>query len=131
MKRGDIVLIRFPFSDLSGSKVRPALVISDDSYTQSGRDAIFIVISSSTSNPQLNDILVDSSEPNFSITGLRRSSLIRVDKLVILSKNLARKRLGKADRNIMDKVEDRLIKVLGLTDKFPQSVDSNTNSSIK
>lgn len=35
MKKGDVVLIKFPFTDLSGSKLRPAVVLFD-----SGNDLI-------------------------------------------------------------------------------------------
>jgi len=41
MKKGDIVLIKFPFTDLSGSKLRPALVL-----VESGNDVIVAFITS-------------------------------------------------------------------------------------
>ena len=38
VKQRDIILIKFPFSDLSGAKVRPALVISNNQYNQKKRN---------------------------------------------------------------------------------------------
>lgn len=131
MKRGDVVLIRFPFSDLSGSKVRPAIVVSADSYTQNGRDAIFVVISSNTNNIQANDILVDSSDSDFPMTGLSRSSLIRIDKIVILDKDLARRKLGEAIDSLMEKVNVKLIEVLGLANVDVQPTNSNVPESVE
>ena len=43
--KGDVVIIRFPFTDLSSSKKRPALVISNDAVNQTG-DYLLVQISS-------------------------------------------------------------------------------------
>ena len=42
-KRGDIVLVSFPFTDLSSSKRRPALVISPDSFNEHGQDLVLVI----------------------------------------------------------------------------------------
>jgi mRNA-degrading endonuclease toxin of MazEF toxin-antitoxin module len=34
VKRGSVVLIRYPFTDLTGAKVRPALVLTPDTCSQ-------------------------------------------------------------------------------------------------
>jgi len=81
MKRGDIVLIRWPFSDLSSDKVRPALIISSDKYTYRSEDAVFLFISSKTQNPQLTDLVFDQTDPEFYKSGLKKSSLIKTTKV--------------------------------------------------
>ena len=43
-KRGDVVLVRFPFTDLTTTKKRPALVISTDFYNQSQINLIIAAI---------------------------------------------------------------------------------------
>lgn len=45
-KRGDIVLVSFPFTDLSSSKTRPALVVSPDSFNQTMQDLVLAAITS-------------------------------------------------------------------------------------
>ncbi len=45
-KRGDIVLVSFPFTDLSSSKRRPALVVSPDSFNQTLQDIVLAAITS-------------------------------------------------------------------------------------
>ena len=115
MKRGDVVLIKFPFTDLSSSKVRPALVISSDNYNHSNADAIFVAISSRFDNQQQHDVPIVSANPEFSITGLKSPALIRADKIVRLSKSLATRRLGQAGPDTMAKVDTVILGVLGLT----------------
>jgi mRNA interferase MazF len=72
-----IVLIDFPFSDLSASKVRPALVVSNDNYNAQSLDAVALAISSNIAHSLYKvfigaDDLVEGTLP---IT-----SAIRVDK---------------------------------------------------
>ena len=45
-RRGDIVLVSFPFTDLSTSKRRPALVVSPDSFNQAMQDVVLAAITS-------------------------------------------------------------------------------------
>ena len=45
-KQRDIILISFPFTDLSSSKQRPALVISSNKYINSREDLIIVAITS-------------------------------------------------------------------------------------
>ena len=51
-KPGDIVLVRFPFTDLSAAKQRPALVISPDAYAVRHGDVVVLAL---TSRPQPDD----------------------------------------------------------------------------
>ena len=89
MKRGDIVLIKYPFTDFSTLKVRPALVISSDEFNKQGEDAVFMCISATPREPKKSDIKIESSNPEFAQTGLRRDSVFRVAKVVILKNSLA------------------------------------------
>jgi mRNA interferase MazF len=114
MKRGDIVLIRWPFSDLSSDKVRPALIISSDKHTYRSEDAVFLFISSKTQNPQTTDLLFDQSDPEFCKSGLKKSSLIKTTKIASLSKSLASNLLGEASPIIMERVKGLLIEALNL-----------------
>ena len=51
LKRGMVVLVPFPFSDLSGSKKRPALVVSTDLYNAAGLDILIAQITSRVNAP--------------------------------------------------------------------------------
>lgn len=47
-RRGDVVLVPFAFSDMSGMKVRPVLVVSTDTYHRSRQEAIVAAVTSNT-----------------------------------------------------------------------------------
>ena len=50
-KQGEIVLVPFPYSDLSGSKRRPVLVVSNNLYNNSFLDIVVVAITSRTEKP--------------------------------------------------------------------------------
>ncbi len=79
MTTGDIVLIPFPFSELTQVKLRPAVVIAEtkDKY----RDLILSAISSQVlSSMSIAEILL---QPD-SLNGLRTISIIKVDRIFTL-----------------------------------------------
>lgn len=77
MKTGDIVLIPFPFAELTNKKVRPAVVICEtkDKYQDLVICAISSVVPSQLSK---NEMKLPSNE----ITGLRVPSILKIDRIV-------------------------------------------------
>ncbi len=86
MAKGDIVLITFPFTDLSGSKLRPAVVLADKNL-----DFTVCFITTQTGWQEPTDVVLT---PNI-INGLRKQSLIRTSKIATLDKSLAKGLLGR------------------------------------
>lgn len=69
MKRGDVVIVDFPYSDRSGSKVRPALVVQSDDLNRSRADTVLAIISSSSSGRATTEFLVDiAKEPGIKLS---------------------------------------------------------------
>jgi len=98
-KRGEIVLIPVPFSDLSSVKRRPVLVISKTSHNFSNSDIIVIAI---TSNLQQNGIVIETKDL---ITGeLPKTSVIRCDKIYTLEQRIVIKKIGTVSDNILKAV---------------------------
>ena len=114
MKKGDVVLITFPFTDLTSVKVRPALVISNENYNQAQDDIILILITSNVARITPDDYLLESENPEFPDTGLKTSSAFRVGKIQTLKKNLLRSKLGFVGPSILKEIEDRLHRLLQL-----------------
>ena len=90
--KGKIVLIPFPFTDLAGSKRRPALVL-----IQSENDVVVAYISSNTSIHNDACLLIGAGHPSFEKTGLKTSSVIRLDKVATVLTDLIVGELGEAD----------------------------------
>lgn len=85
MRKGDIVLIPFPFTDLSGNKIRPAVVLLETEY-----DITLCFISTQIKWKEVNDIELSPSIEN----GLKKASLVRLSKIATLDKELAKGKLG-------------------------------------
>ncbi len=86
MAKGDVVLITFPFTDLSGSKLRPAVVLAE-----STSDMTVSFITTQTGWQEPTDILLQPTKGN----GLRKTSLIRTGKIATLDRALAKGLLGR------------------------------------
>jgi mRNA interferase MazF len=106
-KRGDIVLIPFPFSDLSGQKIRPALILSKQTK---GNDVVVIFITSKNKTKDAAAIALAPSNKN----GLKTASVIICDKIATLDKKIIIGSIGTLEKNIQTKVDVTLAKVLGL-----------------
>ena len=114
MKRGKVVLTPFPFTDLTGSKVRPAVIVSADS--RRGLDVIIAFISSvfDPANLQPTDGLLQSSDPDFPATGLKANSVFKMDKLATVSRAIILGELGDLPPTLQAKLDDKLKLALDL-----------------
>ena len=116
MKRGTIILTPFPFTDLSNSKVRPALIVSTDKRNDNDNDIIIAFITSVTdaeSSPETN-IYLNSNESYFKETGLKVSSIIRTDKLATINKKIILGELGFLNTRLLNLVNEKLRIVLDI-----------------
>jgi mRNA interferase MazF len=93
-KRGEVVLVPFPFTDLTSVKQRPALVISSDALNQKRPDILVAAITSQVP-PQLaeDEILIPPKE--LLPCGLPKPSVIKLTKLFSIHQSLVRKSLGR------------------------------------
>lgn len=105
MNKGDIVLIPFPFTDLSGNKNRPAiiLIVSDD-------DVTVCFITTQLKRQSENDISIQPSEVN----GLKKPSLIRLKKIATIDKDLVIGRLGTLEKKYIISINNNLKRIFKL-----------------
>ena len=106
LKKGDIVLVPFPFTDLSTSKLRPAVVLWVDS---SGIDVTVCFISSqNVTSINREEFVIETTDPEFLQTGLKITSKIRVSRVVTIESSLITRRLGKLGTNLLQNLDNCL-----------------------
>ncbi len=107
MTRHKVVLVPFPFDDLSGSKVRPAVCLT--SPIGPHRHVILAFITSSVpTTPLATDLIMDSGDADFAVTGLRVSSTLQLHRLMTATTNIILRELGKLSPRMQSQVNDRL-----------------------
>ena len=108
VNKWDVVLLSFPFTDLSATKVRPAVVVSPDTYNQTSQDAVVILITTNTARRSAFDLPLEKSHPEFLQTGLRYDSAIRIDKIFTLNRRLLVASVGRVGPQLRAEIEKQL-----------------------
>ena len=96
-KKGDIVLIKFPFSSLKKSKKRPVLLIKDENFQ--GDFVCFQITSKSTQN---NLFLL--KQDSFLGNPLPLQSFVKYDKCFTLHSDIVEKKLTSINLNTLKKI---------------------------
>jgi mRNA interferase MazF len=107
MERGTIVLTLFPFTDLTSAKRRPAVVISKTSVEKADVIVAFI---SSVIPVKLSetDLLFDAKRKDYQNSGLKKSSVFKLDKLATLNKTIFTGELGIVDFVTLTAIDKKL-----------------------
>lgn len=104
--KGEIVVLPFPFSDLSGNKLRPALVLAD----LPGDDIILCQITSQMSPKDMHAIAVEAK--NFKSGGLKVSSNIRPNRIFTADKNIIQRSVGIIESSIFERVVEVIVALI-------------------
>jgi mRNA interferase MazF len=105
--RYDVVLVPFPFDDLSGSKVRPAVCLTDPVGVH--RHVVLAFVTSVIpASLEQSDVLLDPVDPEFSRAGLKVRSSVRLHRIVTVSSAIIQRRLGTLGPILASKAEQRL-----------------------
>lgn len=108
-----VVLVPFPFDDLSGQKVRPAVCLTEAVGVH--RHVVLAFITS-TVPPVLEptDILLTPGTPDFAATGLRVRSTLRLHRMVTVSTSIIQRQMGVLTPGVQAQVRQRLRTLFGL-----------------
>ena len=108
-----IVLVPFPFDDLTATKVRPAVCLTDEIKPHSHIVLAFIT-SQVAANASPTDFVIDKSDADFATTGLKVSSTIRLHRLMTVTKSIVLRQLGELSLAQQTEIENRLRKLFSL-----------------
>lgn len=103
--KGDVVIVPFPFSDLSAAKRRPALVVA----ALPGDDAILCQI---TSRNVRDESALALQDADFSRGGLKKPSNIRPNRLFTADRALIVGIAGRIKPDAMRQVTDKIVQIL-------------------
>lgn len=102
-KQGDIVLIPYPYTDLTNSKQRPVVVISKDSINK--KHFIVAKITSVIRNDEFSFKL----DPSSLDRELKRESEVRTNELFTVDNSLIRKKFATMDAKALDELIGKII----------------------
>ena len=112
-KRGQVVVVNVPFSNHSGIKPRPALVISAEAFH---RDLAYVIACPISSRPRYYRPPGPGDCPlvEWRAVGLRHPSTVRISKVLAVDKQIIKRGLGLLSQQDLAHVETGLRRALGL-----------------
>ena len=101
IEQQDLLLVPFPFSDQSGRKVRPVVVLSNNGFNESSEDLIVVGVTSNLSKDKYS-LRLDNK--NLEEGKLVTSCVIKVENILRLDKHLIIKKIGKIKKEKLKEV---------------------------
>lgn len=111
-KRGDIILVNYPNSDLVTYKKRPAIIIQNEGISTGLKQRLIALITSNTARTGASRVKVKKDSPEGKAMGLVTDSVIVADNIATIENKVIDKVIGSC--TIMPRVEAALRKILGL-----------------
>lgn len=107
MTKHKVVLVPFPFDDLSSTKVRPAVCLTDPIGVHKHTILAFIT-SRVPDQPLPSDFVISNTDENFSATGLRVSSTLQLHRMMTVTTEIILRELGELPKEMQAQVNQRL-----------------------
>ena len=116
VQRGDLVLVDYLYSDRTGSKVRPCLVVQNDQNNQRNDDTIVVTISTNTQRAQTEptQLLIDLATAEGRQSGLLHTSAMQCENVLTIDCQFVLRKIGSLPVQFMQQVNDCLKASLGI-----------------
>lgn len=113
--RGKVVLVPFPFDDLSATKVRPAVCLTEP--VGEYRHVVLAFVTSRVPDELLEtDVVLTPDRFGYSATGLRKPSVLRLHRMMTVATTLILRELGNLSADMLTEVDEKLRKLFDLTE---------------
>ena len=106
-RRGDVVLVSFPFTDLTAVKQRPAVIVSSTAANCARPDVIVVAITSQIP-PKLAADEWMIPAPELAVWGLPKPSMVKTAKLFTIHQGLIKKAIGSVPESSMARLLERV-----------------------
>ena len=104
----ELVLLPYPFSNQEGSKVRPAIIVSNDNFNKRCEDCVMVPLTTVIKDEPFSLIV---TQDNLESGKLLKQSRIRIDKIFTIKKNLIIMTTGKVNEKTIEKIKFEISKV--------------------
>ena len=105
----EIVLLPYPFSNQEGTKVRPAIIISNNNFNKKSEDCIMLPLTSVIKEVPYS-VLINQEDLNSG--KLLKPSRIRIDKIFTICQDLVRMKIGVINNKTFEKVKSEIFKLI-------------------
>ena len=109
IEQRDLILVPFPFSDQSGRKVRPAVVISNNYFNNNSEDILIVGV---TSNISKDQYALSLNNEGLEEGKLITNCCIKVENILKLDKELIIKKIGKIKNEKFKDILNIIFKII-------------------
>ena len=106
--RGSIISVPFPFTDLTSSKPRPALVISNDEWLKNTGDVIVVMITAKHHKDGIN-IPIEKDDLDFE---LPKESYVRCHRIATIDHKIIINKIGEVKPQLMERVRSAVAVIM-------------------
>ena len=104
----ELVLLPYPFSDQTGSKIRPAIIVSNDNFNRRCEDCVMIPLTTIMKEEPFSLVI---NQDNLESGKLLKQSRIRLDKIFTVKKTLIIMKIGRINDKTLEKIRSYINKI--------------------
>lgn len=109
VQQKEIVLLPYPFSDLEGTKVRPAIVVSNNIFNRKSDDCIMVPLTTVIKDEPYSVII---NQEDLTSGKLLKPSRVRADKIFTVEKDLIMMKICVINDKTFEKIKGEIVKIL-------------------